>query len=199
MPIACKVYELGESGKLALLREALRDGVEAVDMKLTLTEATSLSLRGIAELVGRRRSVVFEAFSFRGKLYLIVAAGKKLARKVAARIAEAAGVDAREAELASRKISRLCEGRVVKLVVFGMVKVPGLRRVMFAGDAVSDTDIFKDFSRLGEVKYVVFEDESGALLGVSDSFSVVMFSKSTEEELIELVKEKLLPLAAEEL
>jgi len=191
MPSACKVYELGEADKLPLLREALKPGAEAAGAKLTLTESGGLSLRGVAELAGR--AVVFEVFGFKGKLYLIVAAGKKLARRVAAGVAEAAGLDAREVEVPSRRISGLCEGRVVKLVVFGMVRVPGLRRVMLTGDAVSDTDIYRELSQLSEVKYAVFEDESGVLLGVSDRLSVVAYSKLTDEELIELVKERLLP------
>jgi len=197
MPSACKVYELGEAGKLQLLREVLKAGVETVDVKLTLTGATGLGLKGVAEFAGGRRAVAFEVFSFRGRLYLIVAAGKRLARKVAARIAEVAGLDAREVEVTSRKISVLCEGRVVKLVVFEMVRVLGLRRVMLTGDAVSDTEVYRDFSQLSEVKYVVFEDENGALMGISNRFSVVAFSKLTGEELIELVKEKLIPLVAE--
>jgi hypothetical protein len=58
--------------------------------------------------------------------------------------------------------------------------------------------MFKELFQACVIKYVVFEDREGILLGVSDSFSVVAFSRLSGEDFLELVKEKLLPLAAGE-
>jgi len=201
MPSACKVYELGDVSKLPLIREALEAGAKSErsdSIKLAVLESSRTSLRGVAELAGEGHKVAFEIFGFRGKLFLLVPAGKKVARRVAKAISELTGVEVREAVLPSRKLEVLLAEGVVKLVIFDMVRIPGLRRVMLTGDAVSDTEIFKELFQACVIKYVVFEDREGILLGVSDSFSVVAFSRLAGEDLLELVKEKLLPLAAGE-
>jgi len=201
MPSACKVYELGEVSKLLSIREALEAGAKTEypdGVKLTVLEGSRTSLRGAAELVGEGRRVAFEIFGFRGKLFLLVSAGKKVARRIANVISELTGVEVREAAIPSRKLEVLLAEGVVKLVMFDMVRIPGLRRVILTGDAVSDTEMFKELFQACVIKYVVFEDREGILLGVSDSFSVIVFSRLVGKDLLELVKEKLLPLAVEE-
>jgi len=201
MPSACKVYELGEVSKLLSIREALEAGAKTEypdGVKLTVLEGSRTSLRGAAELVGEGRRVAFEIFGFRGKLFLLVSAGKKVARRIAKVISELTGVEVREAAIPSRKLEVLLAEGVVKLVMFDMVRIPGLRRVILTGDAVSDTEMFKELFQACVIKYVVFEDREGILLGVSDSFSVIVFSRLVGKDLLELVKEKLLPLAVEE-
>lgn len=202
MPSACKVYELGEVSKLPSMREALEasaKGEKPVSVKFAALEGSGSSLRGAVKLADEGREVAFEIFGFRGKLFLLVSAGKRVARKVAKTIFELTGTEIREAEIPPHKFRLLLEGGVVKLVIFDMVRVPGLRRVMLTGDAVSDTEMFRELSQTCVIKYVVFEDREGVLLGVSDSFSVVAFTKLSGGELLELAKERLLPLAAGEL
>lgn len=195
MPSVCKVYELEGAKDLPTVLEALKEGEAPASVELRLLETSGVRARGVVKLAEAGRSVSFEIFGFKGRLFLLVAAGKRIARRIAGTISKLARVEPLEVKVPPQRLRALYEEGVVKLVVFDMVRVPGLRKIVLTGDAVSDTEIFRDLSRTCEVRYVVFEDKSGLLLGVSESLTVVSLSKMPEEELMELVKEKFLPLA----
>lgn len=185
MPLACTVYELVGKGLEGVVEVLRKEGI--------LEARGSVGASGVAELPGDSK-VPFEVYSFRGKLFLIVLAGRRRAARVARRIAELAGVEVQEVRVRPEKFLYLFEGSVVRLVVFDMVRVPGLRRIVLTGDAVSDTELYREFFESCEVKYVLFQTGEGLALGVSSSGTLVALSRLTSEELLTLVKENLVPL-----
>ncbi|RLF02242.1 MAG: hypothetical protein DRK00_10275, partial [Thermoprotei archaeon] len=137
----------------------------------------------------------FEFFIYRGRTLLIVMAGGRRARRVARVLSDRLGAEALEARIPPERLKRLQEeGGLVRLVVFDMPRIPGLRRITLAGDSVADTEPYREYSSVSDVRYMVFEAEEGLVVGVSTSCAVVAFSRITEEEFLEFVKERVVPL-----
>ncbi|MCS7104545.1 MAG: hypothetical protein NZ954_03155 [Thermofilaceae archaeon] len=165
-------------------------------LKLRSLDKVGTRLRGIVDLPPDGRQFKFEILGFRGRIFLLIASGRKRAQQLARFLSRLIEGELLEVKVPSRRLRELYQEGVVKLVVFDMVRIPGLRRVVLTGDAVSDTNMYKEFADVCETRYVLFETREGVLLGVSDSCSVVALSSLTDDELFELVKDRILPLLA---
>ncbi|MEM0225313.1 MAG: hypothetical protein QXP94_02680 [Thermofilaceae archaeon] len=187
MPLACKVYEL-KGTTLDRIIEALEEGSPGVAARRTGTGAV-----GSVELAEGLK-VPFEIYNFRGKPFLIVFAGRRRAAKAARMLSRLANVEVLEVTLRPEKVLDAFAGSVIKLVVFDMVRVPGLRRVVLSGAAVSDSELYKEFAATSEIRYVLFQTSEGLVLGVSNSCTIVALSKISAEDISSTVKEYLLPL-----
>lgn len=187
MPSACKVYELSRA-TLDSVIEVLEKASSVVTLRRTSTGAS-----GFIQLAEGLR-IPFEIYIFRGRVYLIVMAGKRKAAKVARNLSKLVNINVIEINLQPEKFLNLYAGSVIKLVVFDMVKAPGLRRVVLSGAAVSDSELYKELAELGEIRYVLFQTGEGQVLGISDTCTIVALSKLAEEDLLATVKENLLPV-----
>ena len=220
MPLTCRVYELDKFIEADELLEELR-GFEEVRVEEVGGRGYEVGYRvlelerregGVGGVLEDSRILVveyrgeklavpsssrtrFEFFTYRGRTLLIVLAGGRRARRVARLLSDHLGAEALEARIPPERLRRLQEeGGLVRLVVFDMPRIPGLRRITLAGDAVTDTEPYKEYSSVSDVRYVVFEAEEGMLVGVSTSCAVVAFSRVTVEEFLDFVKDRIVPL-----
>jgi len=221
VPLACKVYELDEplsaSEVMARLRGFKRVKVERVEgeevevgIRVFNLERSVGGVRGvfeesstlIVEYRDRRLAVPhsiltrFEFFRYRGRTLLIVLAGKRRADRIARTLSDPLGVEILDARIPSGKLRELHERRPgsARMVVFETLRLPGVKRLTLYGDAVSDTEVYREYSSVGETRYVVFEAGGGLVVGVSTSCTIVAFSRIEEEDFVEFVKEVIIPL-----
>ena len=188
MPLACKIYEL--------VGVRTEDAIRALELNESVATIARTSYSGFIFTfkLPDGSPVRIEICVFRGRTFLIVLAGRRRAEKAAKLIANAVGAGVTDAEVDPLRFMNLFKGSVVKVAVFDMVRKLGLRRVVLAGDAVSDTDLYKEFAESYKIRYVLFQTGEGSVLGISDSGSLVVLSRITEEDILRTVKETLLPL-----
>lgn len=187
MPLACKIYEL--------VRARVEDVIKALESSESVksTRRSGTGFFGTFKLPDGSQ-VRVEIFIFRGRAFLIVLAGKRKAAKVAKLITHITGVSVIDAEVNPMHFLNLFSSSVVKVAVFDMIRRPGLRRIVLTGDAVSDTDLYREFAERSRARYILFQTSEGWVLGISDSGSLVFLSSIAEENILKTVKEMLLPL-----
>ena len=190
MPLACTIYEVVGARELREVAGRL------AERGLEITDESPARVRGIAELPDGARAR-FALYAFRGRIFLVAMAGRRLAARVARLISQAASVELVEVRVDPLRFMQLYEGAVVKVAVFDMVRALGLRHVVLIGDAVSDSDAYREHLGAGRLKYVLFQTGRGLVLGVSESGIVIALSRLGEDELLSIVEGELLPLAAQ--
>jgi len=148
-------------------------------------------------------STEFRFAEVAGGLYLIVAAKKARANRVAARLSAALAAGRKrgvivEARIPEEEFRRLYEGRpeAVKVVVFTDVRLPDVGKLTLYGSQLASSGLYNEYLKLGSVWYAVFEAEEGVVVGVTRNCIVTFFSKVEPEDAFKFVKERLLPLAA---
>lgn len=148
-------------------------------------------------------STEFRFAEVAGSLYLIVAAKKARANRVAARLSAALAAGRKrgvivEARIPEEEFRRLYEGRpeAVKVVVFTDVRLPDVGKLTLYGSQLASSGLYNEYLKLGSVWYAVFEAEEGVVVGVTRNCIVTFFSKVEPEDAFKFVKERLLPLAA---
>jgi len=147
-------------------------------------------------------STEFRFAEVAGGLYLIVAAKKARANRVAARLSAALAAGRKrgvivEARIPEEEFRRLYEGRpeAVKVVVFTDVRLPDVGKLTLYGSQLASSGLYNEYLKLGSVWYAVFEAEEGFVVGVTRNCIVTFFSKVEPEDAFKFVKEKILPLA----
>jgi hypothetical protein len=148
-------------------------------------------------------STEFRFAEVAGGLYLIVAAKKARANRVAARLSAALAAGRKrgvivEARIPEEEFRRLYEGRpeAVKVVVFTDVRLPDVGKLTLYGSQLASSGLYNEYLKLGSVWYAVFEAEEGVVVGVTRNCIVTFFSKVEPEDAFRFVKERILPLAA---
>ncbi|RLF06098.1 MAG: hypothetical protein DRK00_02625 [Thermoprotei archaeon] len=224
MPLAIKVFELVEPLSLEELALRLRGygvlEVEEVEGReyevgfrveeLEIREGelrgvfeesfiASLSYRGEEVRVPVSIQTDFRFVEREGRKFLIVAAKKARANRVASRIS--AAISARrgaiiEAHLREEDLRKLYEERpsAVKVVVFTDVRLPDVDKLTLYGSQLAESGLYNDYLRLGRVWYAVFESEGGLVVGVTRNCIITFFSKIDPEEAFGFVKKEILPL-----
>jgi hypothetical protein len=82
-----------------------------------------------------------------------------------------------------------------KLIWFDDVDIPGVEKLCLAGSDLVDTTLYQEYLNHGKIWYVVFEvQRRGIVVGITRSFVVTLFSKSSTEDFIEFISEDLLAL-----
>lgn len=148
-------------------------------------------------------STEFRFAEVAGGLYLIVAAKKARANRVATRLSAALAAGRKkgvivEARIPEEEFRRLYEARpeAVKVVVFTDVRLPDVGKLTLYGSQLASSGLYNEYLKLGSVWYAVFEAEEGVVVGVTRNCIVTFFSKVEPEDAFKFVKERLLPLAA---
>lgn len=226
MPLALKIFEVVEPLTLEEIATKLRGyGILEVE-KLGEKEieigfrVTSLEpgergeLKGvfeenfIASVTYREEEVkipvsVFTEFRFlkvERKQFLVVAAKKARANRVASRLSTAVAAKKRailEVLIPQERFRKLYEERpgALKVVVFTNVRLPDVNKLTLYGDQLSNSQTYSEYLKLGEVWYSVFEAEEGLVVGVTRNGIVTFFSKVDPEMAFKFAVEKILPLA----
>lgn len=226
MPLAMKVFEVVEQLSLEELALRLRgygvleveevEGRECeVGFRVKWLEAsreelrgvfeesfiTSLSYRGEELRIPASMETPFRFVRSHDRTFLVVAAKKARANRVASRIS--AAISARkgaivEAYLSEEDLRRLYEDTpgAVKVVVFTDVRLPDVDKLTLYGGQLAESGLYGEYLRLGRVWYAVFETEGGLVVGVARNCVVTFFSKIDPEEAFEFVRDKVMPLIA---
>jgi hypothetical protein len=138
------------------------------------------------------------------KHYLIVLAPsvargvkKLLSNHVAVKLGEILNVDVRETRIPSETLQKLHESnpKATNLIWFDDVDIPGVNKLCLSGQGLADTGLYKEYLDHGLIWYVVFTSQkSGYTVGVTRNTVITNFSKSSEQEFIEFVKDEILKL-----
>jgi len=122
---------------------------------------------------------------------------KLLSNHVAVKIGEILNADVRESRITSETLQKLHESnpQSTNLIWFDNMDLPGLNKLCLSGEGLADTGQYRDYIDHGMIWYVVFTSQkSGYTVGVTRNAVVTNFSKSTEEEFVEFVREEIIPL-----
>ncbi|MBD3205790.1 hypothetical protein GF319_05525 [Candidatus Bathyarchaeota archaeon] len=122
---------------------------------------------------------------------------KLLSNNIAVKIGEILNVDVRESRITSETLQKLHESnpQSTNLIWFDNMDLPGVNKLCLSGEGLADTGQYRDYIDHGMIWYVVFTSQkSGYTVGVTRNSVVTNFSKSTEEEFVEFVREEILPL-----
>lgn len=122
---------------------------------------------------------------------------KLLSNNIAVKIGEVLNVDVRESRITSETLQKLHESnpQSTNLIWFDNMDLPGVNKLCLSGEGLADTGQYRDYIDHGMIWYVVFTSQkSGYTVGVTRNSVVTNFSKSTEEEFVEFVREEILPL-----
>ncbi len=206
MPLTCSIYALSKplslneiAGKLEhAYWSAQTLGSENISYRVASVEREEGYLTALLEVYanGRRlgRKLKIRVLNFKGRTYLLALASRRIAGKIARSIAGFLSIEVSTVAFQQSKLREIYEGKTVRLIVFNMVRVPGLRKVTLSGSSVADTDVFREYIDVCEVGYVLFE-WMGATIGISASGTVVCLSKINEEAFLKLIEE-VIPMVA---
>lgn len=192
MPVSCVIYKVEGFRNVEGLAKAL--SVRRGELRLLSVERGEGGLKVAAEAPDLG-PIKFWALAFRGRVFLTLMGGKRKARRALRSLEEVVGESMQEVRIPSSKLRELCEEGIVKLVVLDLLQELGLRKVVMSGSSVTDTSLYRENVDRSEVSYVL-TDIGGKLIGVSSGGSVVSFTRLDEDDLVEFVKERVLPLLA---
>lgn len=207
MPLTCSIYTLSKllslneiAGKLEhAYLSAQTLGSENISYQVASAERGEGHLTALLEVYvkGQRleRKLKIRVLNFRGRTYLLALASRRIAGKIARSIAGFLGAEASAVVFQQSRLREIYERKTVRLIVFDMVRIPGLRKVSLSGSSVADTDVFRGYIDVCEVSYVLFE-WMGATIGISASGTVVCLSKMDEEAFLKLIIEEVIPIVA---
>ncbi|MHB9301410.1 hypothetical protein [Thermofilum pendens] len=190
-----RVNFLGKEFELGVRVEELRVEGGAVVGVLVEVYQEALDLDGESLVVPVKRRVRFAFVEYKGSLYLLVFAGRRLASRVAELLSEniyGSGGEIYGTYLSPEALRRIYGGKEVRQVVFESAEGRGLRTAVLYGEDLASA-LGEEFARNRSEKYVVYRDDAG-VFGVSRNGVVVCFSPLTLEEIIEYLSEEVLPL-----
>lgn len=122
---------------------------------------------------------------------------KLLSNHVAIALGEILNVDVRESKIDHETLQRLHESnpQATNLIWFDNVDIPGVDKLCLSGQGLADTGMYKEYIDHGMIWYVVFATQpKGYTIGITRSVVITNFSKTTEEEFIEFVRDDILKL-----
>jgi hypothetical protein len=122
---------------------------------------------------------------------------KLLSNHVAVALGGILNADVREAKITHEVLQRLHESnpQATNLIWFDNVDLPGVDKLCLSGQGLADTGMYKEYIDHGMIWYVVFTSQpKGYTVGMTRSVVITNFSKTTEEEFIEFVRDDILKL-----
>lgn len=122
---------------------------------------------------------------------------KFLSNHVAVKLGEVLNADVRESRIESETLQKLHESNpnATNLIWFDNVDIPGVDKLCLSGQGLANTGLYKDYLDHGLIWYVVFTSQnSGYTVGITRNTVITNFSKSTEEEYIQFVRDEILKL-----
>ena len=122
---------------------------------------------------------------------------KLLSNHVAVAIGGILNADVRESRIPHETLQRLHESnpQATNLIWFDNVDLPGVDKLCLSGQGLADTGMYKEYIDHGMIWYVVFTSQpKGYTIGITRSVVITNFSKTTEMEFIEFVRDDILKL-----
>jgi hypothetical protein len=122
---------------------------------------------------------------------------KLLSNHVAVAIGSILNADVRESRIPHETLQRLHESnpQATNLIWFDNVDLPGVDKLCLSGQGLADTGMYKEYIDHGMIWYVVFTSQpKGYTIGITRSVVITNFTKTTEEEFIEFVRDDILKL-----
>lgn len=188
-----RVVEIGSRITDLRLEEGMLIGVLEEDFLI------SASYRGELFRIPVTIRTEFRFFSTKGRTFLVVMAKKARANRVANQLASLLSAEkgfVQEAWILPSTLRRYFEGRMetVKVVFFDNVRIPNVEKLSLYGSQLAETDLYREYLKLGTVWYVVFEPREGLVIGLTRNCIVTFFSKLSIEEAVEFISEEIVPL-----
>jgi len=85
-----------------------------------------------------------------------------------------------------------------RIIFFDQVDIPNIEKMALYGQALSDTDLYHDYLKHGNLWYIVVQSKSkGFVVGLTRNCVVTVFSQSNPEELVSYTFEEVVPLTLE--
>ncbi|MEM0017178.1 MAG: hypothetical protein QXU23_03055 [Candidatus Korarchaeum sp.] len=183
-------------------------GSRVVDLNLadgkltgTFEENFILSFKYMDELIKAPITVrtLFEFLSFEGTTYLLIAARKSRANRIANQLSSAISEErgfVQEVWITSEALKEFYESRMgtVRVLFFTDVRIPNVSRLSLYGRELVGTDLYQEYVRLGKVWYAVFEPDEGIVMGLTRNCVVTFFSKLSAEEALDFVETRVIPM-----
>ncbi len=122
---------------------------------------------------------------------------KLLSNHVAVALGGILNADIRESRIPHETLQRLHESnpQATNLIWFDNVDLPGVDKLCLSGQGLADTGMYKEYIDHGMIWYVVFTSQpKGYTIGITRSVVITNFSKTTEMEFIEFVRDDILKL-----
>ena len=229
MVVAGKVFRLSESlsaTEIASKLEGYRveEEVEEGDYKFTLlTEVTGIVpkgnvVRGVyshdhviqvfhrGKVIPQPRTVeaVFNFSQHEGTTFLTIVEKKRLANFIANKLSEmlfekTGGVLEARISPESLKAFHLKNPEDTKITFFDNVDIPNVDKLSLYGPDLTNTSLFEDYSKHGDLWYVVARSkEYGYVVGVTRDASVTIFNlpETEKEKYLEYVTKQIYALTA---
>lgn len=133
------------------------------------------------------------------RVFLIVVEKKPLANRIANQLSRILFID----------IGRIVEAKIdpeafrhfheenfedTKIVFFDEVDIPGVSKLSLYGTELGDTGLYHDYLKHGKIWYIVIKPRGySSIVGVTRNCVVTFFSQAEVRELVEYVKEEILP------
>jgi len=159
----------------------------------------SLRYRGEELRVPVSISTEFRFVEMGERMFLVVAARKARANRVASRISTVISAKKGaviEAFLQEEDLRALYEPRpeAVKVVVFTNVRLPDVDKLTLYGNQLADSELYSDYLKVGNVWYAVFETKEGLVVGITRNCVITFFSRVDLDDSFKYVKENIIPL-----
>jgi len=225
MVLACKIFVAEEYVSLeeaALKLKGFRvanDFVEGEQKAELVNEIKDLeiradSLRGIfsfdtplyipskgeLRLIPRTYEVVFELFSFNGRLLLVVFEKKERANNVANQLSKILFLlpgRILEVRIEPDTIKKYHEEHMedAKVLFFDDVDIPNISKLSLYGSGLADTALYSEYLTHGKLWYIVVRSKKfGYIVGFTRNGIIVSFTKIEITDLSSFVKTEIFPL-----
>ena len=188
-----KAELVNEIKDLEIRADSLR-GIFSFDIPLYIPS------KGALRLIPRTFEVVFELFSFNGKLLLVVFEKKERANNVANQLSKILFlIPGRilEVRIEPDTIKRYHEEHMedAKVLFFDDVDIPNISKLSLYGSGLADTALYSEYLTHGKLWYIVVRSKKfGYIVGFTRNGIVVSFTKIETADLSSFVKTEIFPL-----
>ncbi|MGD0329612.1 MAG: hypothetical protein ABSB40_04095 [Nitrososphaeria archaeon] len=225
MVIACKIFVAEEYMSLeetALKLKGFRvanDFVEGEQKAELVNEIKDLEIRadslrgifsfdtplyipskGLLRLIPRTFEVVFELFSFNGRLLLVVFEKKERANNVANQLSKILFLlpgRILEVRIEPDTIKKYHEEHMedAKVLFFDDIDIPNISKLSLYGSGLANTALYSEYLTHGKLWYIVVRSKKfGYIVGFTRNGIVVSFTKIEITDLASFVKTEIFPL-----
>jgi hypothetical protein len=156
--------------------------------------------KGLLRLIPRTFEVVFELFSFNGRLLLAVFEKKERANNVANQLSKILFLlpgRILEVRIEPDTIKKYHEEHMedAKVLFFDDVDIPNISKLSLYGSGLADTALYSEYLTHGKLWYIVVRSKKfGYIVGFTRNGIVVSFTKIEITDLSSFVKTEIFPL-----
>jgi hypothetical protein len=156
--------------------------------------------KGAIRLIPRTFEVVFELFSFNGRLLLVVFEKKERANNVANQLSKILFLlpgRILEVRIEPDTIKKYHEEHMedAKVLFFDDVDIPNISKLSLYGSGLADTALYSEYLTHGKLWYIVVRSKKfGYIVGFTRNGIIVSFTKIEISDLSSFVKTEIFPL-----